>query len=168
MQTYSEFRPSQYDVKGLGLEDRQDWLVPDVFQNRDSPFWQEANFEAFKRELERIDPEHTDWELHRFGHWGNGWFELFIVRAGSEAAKKAEKMADALSDYPILDEHLHSEYEEQAKQAYWKNMSLKERVRLIGNRNQIGQRYLSIMAARRDEYPSELCEWLSDRVHENG
>lgn len=169
MKPYSEYRPTGCDPAGLGLDEQQDWLVPDqVGRNRDSAYWVEANFTAFEREMKKIDPEGNDHENHRFGHWACGWFEIIIVRPGSPAAIEAEKLNDALSDYPILDESLHSEYEEEAKQAYWKNMSLKERVTLIGNRNRVGQKYLSVMAARHEGYPSELCEWLSDRVRENG
>jgi hypothetical protein len=36
MQVYSEFRPSQFDCKGLGCEDQQDWLVAPVANNRDA------------------------------------------------------------------------------------------------------------------------------------
>lgn len=97
MKLYKEFRPSPYDVSGLGLDDQQDWLVVPVLQNRDSEALELSNFRVVQADLERHTSEDThphhsdvDMEVHRFGHWANGWFEIILVRPDSPAAKRAE------------------------------------------------------------------------------
>ena len=118
MKTYKEFRPSPHDVSGLGLDDQQDWLVVPVFQNRDSEALELSNFRVIQADLERVqaengDPtsEEADVEVHRFGHWANGWFEIILVRPESPAAKRAEYWEEKLENYPIADENDFSELE---------------------------------------------------------
>lgn len=48
--------------------------------------------------------ETSDYETHRFGHWGPGWFEIIVVRPGSACHREAQAIAAAVSDYPVLDE----------------------------------------------------------------
>ena len=91
---YNKFRPSQFDPAGIGLEDRQDWLVVQVYQNRDSDCLERSNFEVVKKDLEKcndVTKDELDFEVHRFDHWGPGWFEIMIVRPGSQAEKEAEE-----------------------------------------------------------------------------
>lgn len=49
MKTYREFRPTAYDTAGLGLEDRQDWIVVPCSQTRDSGSYERSNFEVAQR-----------------------------------------------------------------------------------------------------------------------
>ena len=111
MMTYSEFRPTAFDARGLGLDDRQDWLVGPVSQTRDSEALERANFKVAMEELDRVDPEGDDHELHRFGHWGPGWFEIVIIRPDTDCHREAIDMEAALADYPVLCEHTWSEME---------------------------------------------------------
>ena len=46
MQTYREYSPTSFDVKGLALDDRQDWLVLGVSKTRDSEPRALSNFDA--------------------------------------------------------------------------------------------------------------------------
>lgn len=126
MQTYSQFRPSQFDTAGLGLEDRQDWLVVGVAQNRDSGCLDRCNF---AETLYQLGGEDVDVEVHRFGHWANGWFEIILVRPGTKAALEAEEIEAALADYPILNEDKYGEtLHEEADQVWRDCYSTKDRL----------------------------------------
>ena len=161
MKSYREFSPSQFDQKGLGLPDQQDWLVAPVSVNRDSDVLTESNWKVVTEDI--LSKGSDDAEIHRFGHWANGWFEILIVRPGSEAAKCAEEWESSLSDYCIASESDLSERELEAMNQYWKNMSRRERVELLSSNN------LNIMAARRDEAPLQhesIFETLNNRIYQ--
>lgn len=123
LKPYSEFAPTPFDTQGLALESRprsesrSTWLVCPVSITRDTDEGSLAysNWIAFGKALDEIDPHGKDHEDHRFGHWGPGWFEILIVRPGSECAKAAEEMADALESYPVLDEMDWSRREFEAR-----------------------------------------------------
>lgn len=159
MNTYSQFKPTGFDPAGAFLPERQDWFVCEVARNRDSGIRSVSNFESSVKILEGLDPEGNDHEVHRFGHWGNGWFEIILVRPGTEAAKEADKIEAALCDYPILDDSDYSDRENQAIEQYWFNCTLKERVELCSKYN------ASIFAARRDSVPNDdVYSYIRDRI----
>jgi len=117
MRTYAEFSPTQFDSTGLGLIDQQNWLVAPVSQTRDSGPLDRANFDATLRIL---GGESETVEVHRFGHWGPGWFEIILINPADEIrVKDAQETEDALSDYPIVDESLLSEYESEECASTW-------------------------------------------------
>jgi hypothetical protein len=117
METYKEFRPTQFDSTGLGLIDQQNWLVAPVSQTRDSGPLDRANFDATLRAL---GGESETVEVHRFGHWGPGWFEIILIDPADEArVKECQEIEDALSDYPVVDESLYSEYEHEECASTW-------------------------------------------------
>ena len=159
MQVYKKFAPTGFDVAGLGLEDRQDWLVLEVSHTRDSGILAESNWDATVKALAEADPEENDHETHRFGHWGPGWFEVILVRPDSRAATVAEEIEGALSEYPVLDDHDYSERECDYVAESWRRSSVKERVELIQEDG--GP---SIFAARRDEVPQDSNGYLFDRL----
>lgn len=146
MQTYREYRPTQFDPSGLNGESVgiSDWLVAPCGRNRDSECLQESNFHSF---LRGVGGESKDVQVHRFGHWACGWFEIIVIRPHTDAATKAQKMADALEDYPVVDESDWSDREYRAKAQYWENYLLRERVDMC---REAGE---SIFAARRYEIP---------------
>lgn len=111
MQRYAEFAPTQFDTAGLGLEDRQDWLVAPVSQTRDSEALSRSNFRSL---LKAIGGPSETVEVHRFGHWGPGWFEIILVAPGSPAEAICDEAESALEDYPVYDDMDFSalEYEE--------------------------------------------------------
>jgi hypothetical protein len=153
MQTYSQFRPTGFDTKGLGLDDRQDWLVLPISQTRDSGTLDESNFAVAQRMLDDGDAEY---EVHRFGHWGPGWFEIILVHPSH--ATLAETIH--VDDYPILDDSDYSEREYAAACKWWGQCGMRERVRL-------SKKYrFHLMACRRDEIPQdetgELVSYLAD------
>lgn len=96
---YGDFRPTPFDHAGAFLRDRQEWLVIPATRNRDSQSLAESNFAAA---LEILGGESETVEIHRFGHWGPGWFEIILVHPDRSA--DAQAIADRLENYPILDE----------------------------------------------------------------
>ena len=106
IQRYSEFRPTSFDVPGLSLEDRQDWIVVPVSQTRDSGPFDQSNFAVA---LDILGGESETVEVHRFGHWGPGWFEIIIVDPARMA--DVEGIADSLEAYPVLSDDDFSERE---------------------------------------------------------
>jgi hypothetical protein len=101
MITYSKFSPSTFDVRGLGLPDRQSWLVVPCGRNRDSEPFDESNFVTA---LKLLGGASETVEVHRFGHWANGWFEVILVQPDGAAAAIALDIEERLDNYPILDE----------------------------------------------------------------
>jgi hypothetical protein len=58
---------------------------------------------------DRDDP--GTWEVVRFGHWAVGWVDEIAYRIAGPAAHLILDMAEALEDYPVLDEMALSELE---------------------------------------------------------
>jgi hypothetical protein len=174
MITYSKYRPTGYDTAGLNCDDQQDWLVAPVGQNRDSDALDRSNFAVALRMLDRsVGPSDStgevdndgDHEVHRFGHWACGWFEIILVRPGSRAA---ELMADAearLADYPILCEDHFSDVEREDADEAWRNCYQPvDRIAYIRrNRNQFEFRTLGdILGCVRGHYfAGDAAELLS-------
>lgn len=155
---YRKFRPTQFDTEGLGLDDRQDWLVIEaVGQTRDSDVRARVNFECA---LKMLGGESDDVEVHRFGHWGPGWFEIVLVRPKSSSENIAREIEAALADYPSLDDMALSEAEHVEACEIWEHASVKERVGYIKRCG--ADPKVSVFAARRDELPEGI--YASDLV----
>jgi hypothetical protein len=160
MQKYKDFRPTGFDRPGLGIysnmEDQAGWLVPGIAQNRDSGCLARSNFECFQKYLEEIEEEGNTWQIHRFGHWGNGWFEIFTIKPETAAATLAQETEDALENYPVIDEEHFCELEEEEANETWSSFSIDERVELI---QRVQPNYdgkpVSIFSARHDYYPND-------------
>lgn len=109
MKTYSQFRPTGFD-NHINIdseeESRENWLVLPVSRTRDSGPFEESNFSAAVKSL---GGEGENVEIHRFGHWGPGWFEIILIRPDTAEATKAEEIESALENYPFLDEEDHSQ-----------------------------------------------------------
>lgn len=130
MKPYKEFRPTSLDCRGLGLSEQQNWLVLGVAHNRDSGPLEESNFACALKEL---GGESDDVEVHRFGHWGPGWFEIILINPNSpEHVKLATEIEASLENYPVLDEQDFSEREQQEANDIWRNCyRATERVKYI-------------------------------------
>ena len=107
MQTYAEFQPTSFDVAGLRLPTRQHWLVLPTIQTRDSDALERSNFHIAREALGDGD----DVEVHQFGHWACGWFEVIIVRPDTPSAETAQGICIDLENHPVLDEYHFSELE---------------------------------------------------------
>lgn len=119
LQRYGDYRPTQFDPRGLALPDQQDWLVAPVIQTRDSEPLEASNFATF---LAALDGESDTVEVHRFGHWANGWFEIILIDPKDTArVERAEELGNALADYPVLDETDLSAREWTEYEASWRN-----------------------------------------------
>ena len=116
MEKYGDFRPTPFDARGLGLPDRQNWLIVPCSRTRDSEPLTVSNFETALKMLDP-DEDNEDVEVHSFRHWGPGWFEIIIVRPGSEAEQVATDIEAALAGYPVLDDEDFSarEWEEHSE-----------------------------------------------------
>jgi hypothetical protein len=118
MTPYKHHRPTQFDRAGAFLDDdRQDWLVCPVTRTRDSGPMEESNFHAF---LEGLGGEGGNVEVHRFGHWGPGWYEIIIINPKEERlVAEAEAMEASLDNYPVLNEEDLSKRENDAENDAW-------------------------------------------------
>lgn len=112
MQRYRDYAPTPYDSRGLNLDDAQDWFVLPTGQNRDSDVVDRSNF---RTALELMGGESETVEVHRFGHWACGWFEIIIINP-SLYDKAVAEIVDPLESHPVLDEDDMSqlEFEEAA------------------------------------------------------
>jgi len=129
MQTYSQFRPTGFDARGLSLPDQQNWLVAPCGRNRDSDALTESNFRCC---LKALGGESDTVEVHRFGHWACGWLEIIIVQPGSDAERIANEIESSLADYPVLDDMDFSELENEQANEVWRNCYRpKERIAYI-------------------------------------
>ena len=101
-------------------------------------------------------PAVYDW---RAGHWAVGWVEYLMVRSDAPQAVlgEAQAIADALEDYPALDEDAWSELEYEEAGDFWASLSVRERADYIKDYAP----EVSIFAARRDWVPSND-GWLDE------
>ena len=149
LQTYREYSPTQFDPRGLSLPDRQDWFVAPVGRNRDSECLAESNFASL---VKALGGESDTVEIHRFGHWACGWFEIVLVHPSHE--KELGELQCALASYPVLDDSDLSERETAEAQRVWDGNGLRYRIEACARAR------VSIFAARRDEYPYECQDYL--------
>jgi len=146
MERYSEYAPTGFDSKGLALEDRQDWFVL-IGRNRDSGIRAQSNWAAALKMLRKGS---RAYEVHRFGHWACGWLEIVIVKPGTKAELIGLEIEKALENYPILDEHDHSEREWEVIASNWAQADLAQRLKWIRGHS------VSRFAIRRSEVPQGL------------
>lgn len=119
---YADWSPTQFD--GNIDIDREDWLVMPVMQTRDSGCIAQSNFATFLKEL---GGESETVEVHRFGHWGPGWFEIIIIDpSDAKAFDTAYDCARALQDYPVLSDEDLSERESELEQESWSSWACRD------------------------------------------
>jgi len=144
---YRKFRPTSFDRKGLlgeyhGISDYGVLLA----RNRDSSILQESNFNIA---LDMLGGESENVQVHRFGHWASGWFELILIAPNSPEWNLAEKIETKIEEYPILDENDYTERQVEAAINYWHCCGRRERIEIC---NKFG---VSIYASRRDDIPDD-------------
>ena len=109
--------PYKQACKELELWARADnYIGPDLGEcftgpgrTRDSQSLEESNFFSA---LERLGGEREGVEVHRFGHWGCGWFEQVLVhKSNKKAVIELYKIKKDLENYPVLDDLDYSERE---------------------------------------------------------
>lgn len=114
-------------------------------RNRDSSALGRANFDAGlkaiggeKSDKDKEDPNDEGAALSlvrvvRENHWACGWVEwIAIHESATEQLAIADGIAEKLEDYPVVDEELWSEYEQDEANTVWKDCySAKERIDYI-------------------------------------
>ena len=122
-------------------------------QNRDSDILTRSNFISG---LEILGGESENVQIHRFGHWACGWWEIIAVKKGTKEFEEAEKIEKELLDYPVVNEDHLSLLEFNEACECWKNASISERVEMC-------QKYrVSIFKARHNEMPeTPTGEWIT-------
>jgi hypothetical protein len=116
MEQYKNWSPTQFDCKGLGIPDRQNWFVaPVIYSKHTDDCLAHANFDAM---LKALGGESETVEVHAFNHWVSGFDIILISDQDAEKLKLAEEIENALSDYPVIDDELFSQYEMEEQ---WNN-----------------------------------------------
>jgi hypothetical protein len=95
-----------------------EWWVLPCGRNRDSDCGTESNFYVA---LRMLGGEGDNVQIHRFGHWACGWYELIVVRPDTEQAKIAHEIEESLDGYPILDDDDYSERQQTEADLVWRD-----------------------------------------------
>ena len=109
------FDSSSNFVSHVDREEYFDLLVV-LTRNWDSGVLEESNWRSA---LKLLGGESETVEIHRFGHWACGWYELLCVAAGSKAHTIAARILEGLEDYPVVDEDDHHFLEEERALEVW-------------------------------------------------
>jgi hypothetical protein len=122
-----------------------------VAQTRDSEALDRSNFDATLKALGG-ESKHTNAVIvARASHWACGWVEVLLVhKSASKKVAIADEIKRKLEDYPIVDEFLFSDYEQEEKQQIWSILSLKERIQLCVQAN------YPCVGARHDYIPGDV------------
>lgn len=129
MQKFSEFQPTTFDCKGLGSDGQENWLVLPCSQTRDSECVDRSNFETA---VSMLGGESDSVQVHHFGHWGPGWFEIIVIDPNDATTLKiAENIESSLADYPVLDEQDLSEKEIENENQCWESFGRSDFIQAI-------------------------------------
>lgn len=118
---YCEFKPTSFD-RHITLENREDWLVMPVSINRDTESCVTlSNWQVCQ---DMMDKDNIEYEIHNFGHWACGWFEILIVHPDSQDF--VEEIEGLLSEYPILNDEHHSNMELEKDDQAWESYGYRD------------------------------------------
>ena len=104
-----------------------------VGQSRDSDALERANFDAMAAAL-KVNGELPDTvEVVHEGHWAVGWVEWIAIESSdARSLRIADEIKGKLADYPVVNEELWSEYEDEEAQQIWRNCyNWRERIKYI-------------------------------------
>lgn len=128
-------------------EDLSHMLQLGVMRHRDADCLSESNFAVA---LERLGGESETVQVHRFGHWAFGWYELILIDpSDARAVAEGEAIERAIADYPLLDEEDFSRREWDKACHTWKSLGISYRVEACQHAG------ISVFAARRAELPED-------------
>lgn len=140
------------DAQNYAGENLSHLLVVPVSRSRDSNPLDESNFEEA---LRLLGGESDAVQIHRFGHWACGWYELLLIDpADTKAVRIGEDIEARLDNYPCLNEEDYADREWRGAQDSWDSMCLQDRIEICDKAG------LSIFAARHDDMPGEVFEEL--------
>jgi hypothetical protein len=103
-------------------------------QNRDSNAMDRCNFNAaletllpLSTEIESGDDEGKTVRVVSENHWACGWIEWIAIHGSNTAAlAEANRIADRLERYPVLDEDALCQLENNEAMEYWHNHGRRE------------------------------------------
>ena len=113
-------------------EDKSEFYVAPVGINRDTQYV--LTLCNWKIQCDQLDEyvKHEESGITRFGHWGCGWYELYLIHeSDTEALVKAQEIADDLEQYPVLDEDKYSEMEYEAQYEEYQRYYFEETMKKI-------------------------------------
>lgn len=160
MQEYKDFRPTPHDGHiniDRDLEEgdtRENWLVLPVGQNRDSETLSRANFQSA---LEILGGEGDKVEVHRFGHWGPGWFEIILIHP--DLQKQGEEIEAALENHPVLDDDLFAEMEHEEEYEDWELWACQDYIRELEEVFDLKEATVNLLSHHTDELFSLHCDY---------
>jgi hypothetical protein len=101
------------------------WSLGPTIEHRESDVLDRSNAKALREYLATLPELTDDWEITDCNHWAVGWVKHLSYRV-VDADGKPSRMAGivkawfaALRDYPIADENLYSEMEDEEAQEVW-------------------------------------------------
>jgi hypothetical protein len=137
-------------------------------QHRDSDIlarcnWQVAveTLEALAEQLDAFDDAGDSYlQIAADSHWAVGWCDTLLLHKDSPAQliAEAEGIVKRLQNYPILNENLFSETEEEEANETWSCFSLRERIELCAEAG------ISIFHARHKYYPDDDTGYIRGRL----
>ena len=109
-----------------------DYYSAGVGQSRDSDALERANFDAM---LKALGGETETVIVVRESHWAVGWVEWIAIHSTDETAlQTADQIKGKLANYPVVDEELWSQYEDEECETVWtKCYDVADRVRYFRN-----------------------------------
>lgn len=149
---FKDYRPTQFDGH-IRVDEIEEFIVV-IERNRDSNILDNCNFEEVLKHFGGETPERV--EVHRFGHWGCGWFELLLVHP--DLAEKAAEVVCSLANYPVWDDEAYSLRQLEAAEDQWDSSGIRERLRLC---QQAG---ISDLAARHAQCPERVVDLLLENL----
>ena len=128
-------------------------------QSRDSDALERANFQAAWARLKNdraIGPENEEptVQIVRENHWAVGWVEwIAIHESDTEALRIARELCAQCEDYPVLDEELFSQIEDEDCSATWEHCyNPHERVKYFRSHGYTAQSFGDLLRAVRGDW----------------
>jgi hypothetical protein len=103
-----------------GSTEIEGYLVAPVSQSRDTGILDESNFSIVWKTLEKLSTDKYPVDIHHFGDWMCGWFDLILIHPKNQLAiSAAENFKSRMEDYPILnDDDYNDRCQESLLEAY--------------------------------------------------
>lgn len=120
MRRLRDFSPTGWDSKEnyMGDSSHDHWFIVEICHSRDSDYLTESNWDYAIKELQA--DKTAGCEIHNFGHWACGWYELILIHPWRKDLRKiAEDINAQLRNYPVLDEGDYCERTYEAALECW-------------------------------------------------
>ena len=142
-----------YNNYSGSLDHENDFVL--LSRTRDSILLDNLNFDVALELIKKVDSDNV--YVLSFNHWACGWIEYIFIKPNTKTFIEAEKIEEALSNYPILDDTEYYQRLFARAELFWNDMTINERVDICRNSNQ------SIFLARScsipdNDYIRDYCE----------